>query len=191
MPPRNIVLHYQDTSANSDKVYISAIREEFGGKYLVLIKWGRRGQKLKVQIKLDTDDLKQATTKQRWLTAEKRAEGYVDIEHPLYSGPLSLSDPWLVSYMEEESGWPPARVNKPHPLPNGDSVLPLISQEEVEEELICCNNEGYEKNFDRGVEYICVRDPKDRNMILVYDKFGEQVSVFAFRFKKTVEGGGQ
>lgn len=181
---RNIVLHYQDASSNSDKVYISAIREEFGGKYLVLIKWGRRGNKLQVQIKLHTDDLKQAMTKQRWLAAEKRAEGYVDIEHPLYQGPLSLSDPWLVSYLEE-SGVVPTRVKKSHPLPNKDSVLPVVFQEE---EMICCDNAGYEKNFDCGVEYLCVRDPKDRSMILVYDRFGHQVSVFASRFKKTAEG---
>ena len=175
--PRNIVLH---NDINADRVYISSIREEFGGKYLVLEKEGKRGAALQVKVKMVTDDLKQAHRKQLLIASERRARSsnYIGIDEAFYTGSLTLNDPWLKPLLEVNGIALPKEKKTPFVVPV--SRLP----DGPEMELICVNNTGYEMNFDLGVTYLCTPDLYDNQMYNVYDKLGSQLLVFASRFRK-------
>jgi len=170
---RNLVAHNQEGS--SDKLYMFCIRRDRSGGYTVLGKWGRRGKKnLQQQTKLTTNNEAAAVAEQRRLFKSKLKRGYVDIESPDYTGPLSMASPEVKANLEGSDV-----VVAPKPKPPKSKPKTNDSGEVIVE---CVDNSGMEDKFDAGIEYVGeIHD--DDSLVWVYDKLGHRQECFAERFK--------
>ena len=193
---RNLVAHYYDPNANSDKVYMACVRQD-GSRWLVIGKWGRRGKNISSQVKLTTQVEKMALLEQRNLFNAKLREGYVDIESPNYNGTLTMQsvevrdnlepeaneEEQLVEKKSKSDSMESATGNSSFALGNKDFATPEYDLNPAANMVaVCLNNSGAEEKFDVGVEYV-FETHKDKSMIWVWDKFGVKGEFFKERFK--------
>ena len=185
---RNLVAHYYDPNANSDKVYMACVRQD-GSKWLVIGKWGRRGKNISSQVKLTTQVEQMALLEQRNLFNAKLREGYVDIESTSYTGTLTLQSAEVRGNLEPEANEEKQSVSKKS-KPEKKDLSQMDSSDSPWDDLntavnmvaVCLNNSGAEEKFDVGVEYV-FETHKDKSMIWVYDKFGVKGEFFKERFE--------
>jgi hypothetical protein len=177
---RNLVAHYG--VGTSDKVYMACVRWNPGkDAWSVLGKWGRRGKKLSSQVKWDGKDYGEARDAQHGLFAGKLKEGYVNVDDPLYRGPVSRLSPEIAANLETGEGVlaqvvpAPARKAKEEPEDLDGKVA------------VCTDNAGIECHFDKGVEYVCEAS-KDETMLWVWDKLGVRRECYKSRFRLVKEG---
>ena len=197
---RNRICHYQ--GGGSDKVYMVSVRKD-AGKWLVLGKWGRRGNDLKVSIKGTLDDEAKAEAVMNQVFNKQLKEGYIDIESPSYSGPVTRRDGQIQRALEPEVGGVPSVSSTTPVMPitwsckrcgvgvsttkGGvcDNCKAEIEKEkntaEADFELVCLDNIGMEDRFDLGITYLCEKH-KDPTMLWVYDKLGRKDEYLRGRF---------
>jgi len=90
---RDTLLHYQDHSANSDKVYRVLVEQTDALHYRVTGCWGRRGQSsLKMQVKGEAVSFHRADNIADELISQKRGHGYtmVSDEYNRNGGAVSV-----------------------------------------------------------------------------------------------------
>lgn len=118
MAKRNLVLHCYKPAVNTDKVYLCCIREttdlNSGAiEWVVLTKWGRRGNKLSNLEKGRFDTENKAEKCQVSLYTDRLKEGYLDIEGIQYAkhiaqfgtiSALTLNSAGIQENLEKEVG---------------------------------------------------------------------------------------
>jgi predicted DNA-binding WGR domain protein len=193
----NIVGHCFRPSQNNDKVYMCCIRHTGKDQWTVLAKWGRRGKKLNVQAKATYDQEPFAVQYQQTLWKEQERDGYLDIESVKYddhmkangASPIRLD---LKSAGIKENLEPEDWGNKDADSPLSDDVMlpapqvnisksPGDNLVQLDEVMVCIDNDGIEDRFDIGIEYL-VKKHKDETMVYVYDKMGQKGEFFKVRF---------
>ena len=177
----NLVAHYYDPAANSDKVYIASVRRE-GKDWVVIGKWGRRGKRISSQVKLRTHHEFEAYQEQRNIFNVRIKEGYKDIDDPSYTGPVKRNVAGIRENLEPEQDSDPAPfapVQPPEPPAKAKAKVPVA---EVGFVAVCLDNKGIEEFYDMDVEYV-FEIHADESMIWVYDKFGEKRECFCARFE--------
>lgn len=192
---RNLIAHCN--TGGSDKVYMVCIRRDNQGNFIVLGKWGRRGKTLSSGIKLQTQSETAAVLQQKNIFANELKKGYVDIDSPNYSGPVSRQSDGVKNALEPEENF----AITPCPTCGQDMTdtvngvpscrrcalermkknAPEIPVQTVEDTVYCVNNLGIEDRFDEGIEYVCEAH-KDKLMVYVYDKMGRRDEYFKERF---------
>lgn len=197
---RNLIAHYNE--GTSDKVYMSCVRQDNKGLWVVLGKFGRRGKTMQCNIKLTTANEAAAVLEQEKIFKKELSKGYRDIDDPSYKGTVSRSMPTIKAALEPED----AEIKHPYcPTCNKPMILTrhntyecvscsldsLEKQSEqqkefVEDTVFCIDNTGLESRFDVGVEYVC-EVHQDKKMIYVYDKEGMLAECLRERFKFQIE----
>jgi predicted DNA-binding WGR domain protein len=198
----NKVGHYQ--GGTSDKVYIASIvptTDKTGAPvYKVIGKYSRIYKNMTTTDKGQFRNINVAETERDKLFATKVKKGYVNIESPAYNGRLTEDTQWLLDNVE------------PDPLFNRDvftddglrkwdddepeviavnvpaSAINTSSDDEYDDfEVICLNASGMEELFDFDVTYIAEYHDTDKELLYVYDRFGEKQECLAERFAKVDE----
>jgi predicted DNA-binding WGR domain protein len=181
----NFIAHFY--RGTSDKIYMACIRiEELANtvKFVVIGKWGRRGQTLKSQVKWSGNDRVAAVHAQIELFESKLKEGYVDINSFSYNDSVNYNSPYITESLElNQNKFQPekSKPEKSKPV----KKIPLESNRMFSsgDVVVCINNAGIEDKFDLGIDYICEKH-SDSQMIYVYDKNGVKGEFFVDRFKK-------
>ena len=170
MSANNLVAHCDE--GVHDKVYIACVRR-VGDDYIVLGKWGRRGSHLASQEKGIFNNFEVAIMKARDLFNKKLKKGYVNIEHPSYTGPVSFSG--MERELEAEIG------NHSPSLPKTVRKPTKKKTQREEYAVVCTLNSGVEDGFDADGEYLA-RETDEDGTIEVMDCFGKWRNVSSARF---------
>jgi len=181
MMRRNLIAHCN--AGNSDKIYMSCVRENPDGSFSAIAKWGRRGKALQQMFKLTGVTEAQAVAEQQKVFAVKVKAGYVDIDDSSYDGPVTTLT--VQDDMETDTSVPA----KPKAPAKPKKVAPKVKIKEPPKEgvAVCLDNSGIEDKFDQGIEYVFeIHD--DPTMIWMFDKEGEKQECFSERFEVTDEG---
>lgn len=196
MTALNKVGHYQD--GTSDKVYIASIvptTDRTGAKvYRVIGKYSRIYKNMTTVDKGQFISLNNAVAERDKLFATKVKKGYVNIESPTYNGLLTEDTQWLLDNVE-----PDPLFNRD--VFNDDDLYVSKNEEQNEEEIppeleeppfddfevICLNASGMEEFFQFDVTYIAEYHDNDKELLYVYDRFGEKQECLAERFAKVDE----
>ena len=192
-------------SGPCDKVYIVAIVDNGDGTYDAVGRYGRNGGNIKeskLATRVSRMAAERAANEQIRKKFNKNRDPYIDIDGSEYSGTLTRHSNWLKRWIEPETNTvTPQKVvnipqandpNEPATRPGSkfagkDSVRKKREAKEAktmagqDDELVCIDNAGYERQFDIGVEYI-VTYTKDADFYEVIDKYGEKQTMFRERF---------
>jgi len=184
MIKQNLVAH--NSKGSADKIYLACVRVA-AGQYTTIGKWGRCGRSnLQQQVKLQTGNESAAVAEQRRLFEAKLKTGYIDIESPAYSGPLTMSSQEVRPNLEGGgNSSEPTKPRKPK-KPRQPKPPPPVANAGEEVIVECVNNAGMEDKYDAGIEYVGERH-SDVTLLMVYDKFGVKQECFADRFKEVPE----
>ena len=201
---RHRIAHCQ--SGNSDKVYISCVRDLPSGLFQVLGKWGARDcQKMQLQVKGEFHTELAAKAEMLKLFREKTRKGYVDIESDGYTGNVTCMA--MEKHMEAEPAMPLSRKTLKKAEVDAEELakrrieeraaeLKADKERKEEEEtkrfklgrklvVKCINNLGCEHRFALGGEYNAVT-VDDREFLMVTDLTGTDAEVYAFRFREVL-----
>ena len=147
-----------------DKVYIAVVKDGMVHKF-----WGRRGKRLNYSTDTDTVGIYK-------LIRNKVSEGYKDRlgdtkfrqDRALEISNMGMSD--IAKIVDD----------------NIVESLPVQKEEEswTNKAIVCKNNKGYEKHFEKGVEYLCLEDCDNNSLdILVLDMENEKILIPRKKFK--------
>jgi predicted DNA-binding WGR domain protein len=175
---RNMIAHCQ--SGNSDKIYMSCVRENSDGTYSALAKWGRRGKTLQQTFKLTSVSLAQAQAEQEKVFNQKLKAGYVNIDDVNYGGPVTTLT--VQDDMEAGDGAPTPRKPRNIRPKENQKKAPAPKAPPKEGVAVCLNHSGIEDKFDEGIEYV-FEAHDDPTMIWMFDKEGERQECFSERFE--------
>ena len=171
---RNLIAHC--SAGNSDKIYMSCVRENPDGTFCAIAKWGRRGKALQQMFKLTNVTEAQASAEQLEVFAQKLKAGYVDIDDSNYSGPVTT----LTVQNDMEADTAASTKPKKKTVTKPKKAAPAPPKEGV---AICLDNSGIEEKFDQGIEYVFEAHESDPTMIWMYDKEGQKQECFSERFE--------
>jgi len=196
MAKNNMVAHFE--GGTSDKVYIASVRLDGGRGWTVIGKFGRRGKTMQASVKLSGASEAEARAEQAALFGAKLRAGYKDIQSAAYRGPVSMAD--VRAYLEPEVGQAagPAAGTATKRDDVAEKAAALKAEKEAREAkaakaddlegmvAVCLDNNGLVEGFDVGVEYV-FEPHADKEMLWVYDRFGERKACFRERFKLVEE----
>lgn len=171
----NLVAHYSDPSGNKDKVYIAQTRfNDETGMWDVIGVWGKRGRYMNNKTHASCKTKADALAQMLKLFRTKLAKGYVDIESPHYSGPVTLESVRRELVSDDQ--------------PNTRSLPKKTNVAETQEEFVvrCVNNKYIQEMFDKGMTYIA-KNHSDKDILCVMDVYGKWQECLASRFERTVE----
>lgn len=200
MSKRNLIAHYK--LGKSDKIYMSCVRPDGAGGWIVLGKYGRRGKMMQSIIKLLTKSKAVAITEQTKVFGKELRKGYIDIDSPIYRGDVFRGTYGVKQALEEEdvettnSALPRCTIcgeEMPETVAGNPAcracTLIKIKNETIQvaedDTVLCVDNLGITDRFDLDIEYVCERH-SDNKMIWVYDKLGRKDEYFKDRFMSCV-----
>ena len=160
------VLHNFDPPSH-DKIYVAVVKDGMVHKY-----WGRRGKRLNYSTDFDVRGLSD-------FIGKKMRDGYKDkMGDAIFRQDRALE----IANMGMNDIAKLVDSNIAEPEPEEDKSW-------ANQAVVCKNNKGFEKHFEKGVEYLCLEDSIEDSVgadldILVLDIENQKIVVPRKKFRR-------